>query len=77
VHSSILEILEVPQLMEKCVKSEFYEDSLLLQQYTKQLAKKHSQIPVIQSVVSFGNKIEIIETIRFSDFDWRFYFSGK
>lgn len=45
--TELLEILELPQLMESCLRSNQYSEALELSQYVRHLGAKHGDIPII------------------------------
>ncbi|XP_012253020.2 conserved oligomeric Golgi complex subunit 8 [Athalia rosae] len=51
-NAELLEILEMPQLMESCLRSNQYNEALELSQYARQLGTKHGDIPIIASIVA-------------------------
>lgn len=54
LHTQILEVLEIPQLMDTCVRNQYYDEALELMFYVKRLEKKHivAEIPVLRSVIN-------------------------
>jgi len=50
-HTRLLEILELPQLVETCVRNGHYDEALELRQYASRIAKKLGNIPIVNEVV--------------------------
>lgn len=51
-NAELLEILELPQLMETCIREGKYEEALELAAYVQRVSSKHGNIPVIASIQS-------------------------
>ena len=51
-HSQILEILEIPQLMDTCVRNTYYEEALQLQAHVARLQKKYKSVAVINTIAA-------------------------
>ena len=49
-HTRLLEVLELPQLMETCARSGHYEEALAIQHLTAKLGKTRAHIPLVASV---------------------------
>eukprot|EP00741_Cyanophora_paradoxa_P009332 tig00000144_g9040.t1 len=51
-HTQLLDLLEVPQLMNTCVRNEHYEEALDLQAFAVKLRAMHPDIPVVHRLVA-------------------------
>jgi len=49
-HTSLLEVLELPQLMETVVRNHHYEEALELQAYTSRLVKKQPGVTILEDI---------------------------
>jgi hypothetical protein len=47
-HTQLLEVLEIPQVMETCVRNGYYEEALDLNGHVRRMGKKHGDIPIIK-----------------------------
>ncbi|XP_037959859.1 conserved oligomeric Golgi complex subunit 8-like [Teleopsis dalmanni] len=51
-NSKLLEILELPQLMERCIREGRYEEALELASYVQKMGQNQIHIPIISTIVS-------------------------
>ncbi|KAL4192970.1 hypothetical protein AMTRI_Chr06g197030 [Amborella trichopoda] len=49
-HSTLLDLLEIPQLMDTCVRNGNYDEALDLEAFVTKLSTMHPRLPVIQSL---------------------------
>ncbi|XP_065221370.1 conserved oligomeric Golgi complex subunit 8 [Planococcus citri] len=55
-NGEILQILEIPQFMNTCIRSELYEEALLLTSFVKRLSSQHGDIPLIATIAKDVDK---------------------
>ncbi|KAK3020189.1 hypothetical protein RJ639_047133 [Escallonia herrerae] len=51
-HSTLLDLLEIPQLMDTCVRNGNYDEALDLEAFVCKLSTMHSKLPVIQALAA-------------------------
>ncbi|GLJ36703.1 hypothetical protein SUGI_0738640 [Cryptomeria japonica] len=51
-HNALLDLLEIPQLMDTCVRNGNYDEALDLEGFVSKLATMHPKLPVIQSLAA-------------------------
>ncbi|XP_057505205.1 conserved oligomeric Golgi complex subunit 8-like [Actinidia eriantha] len=51
-HSTLLDLLEIPQLMDTCVRNGNYDEALDLEAFVCKLSTMHPKIPVIQALAA-------------------------
>ncbi|XP_010938315.1 conserved oligomeric Golgi complex subunit 8 [Elaeis guineensis] len=49
-HSTLLDLLEIPQLMDTCIRNGNYDEALDLEAFVQKLSKMHAELPVIQAL---------------------------
>lgn len=54
-HTQLLEVLEIPQVMETCVRNGYYEEALDLNTHVRRMGKKHGDISIIKVSVMYGH----------------------
>ncbi|XP_057416531.1 conserved oligomeric Golgi complex subunit 8 [Lotus japonicus] len=51
-HSTLLDLLEIPQLMDTCVRNGNYDEALDLEAYVGKLSTMHPKLPIIQDLAA-------------------------
>ncbi|KAJ7958380.1 Conserved oligomeric Golgi complex subunit 8 [Quillaja saponaria] len=51
-HSILLDLLEIPQLMDTCVRNGNYDEALDLEAFVSKISAMHPKLPVIQALVA-------------------------
>ncbi|XP_064957749.1 conserved oligomeric Golgi complex subunit 8-like isoform X3 [Musa acuminata AAA Group] len=51
-HSTLLDLLEIPQLMDTCIRNGNYDEALDLEAFVNKLSKMHTELPIIQALAS-------------------------
>ncbi|KAK8458346.1 hypothetical protein SEVIR_3G360400v4 [Setaria viridis] len=51
-HSTLLDLLEIPQLMDTCIRNGNYDEALDLEAFVSKISKLHPDLPVIQGLAA-------------------------
>jgi hypothetical protein len=49
-HSQLLEVLEIPQVVDTCVRNGYYEEALDLCSHVRHMERKHTHIPIVKGI---------------------------
>ena len=61
-HSELLEVLEIPQVMETCVRNGYYEEALELSHHVQRLSTRLKHIPMMQGIArDVANTMELMQ----------------
>ncbi|KAI6652889.1 Conserved oligomeric Golgi complex subunit 8-like [Oopsacas minuta] len=62
-HSELLEVLEIPQVMETCVRNGYYEEALELSHHVQRLSSRLNHIPIMQGIArDVSNTMELMQS---------------
>jgi len=51
-HAQIIEFLEIPQLLDTCVRNQYYEEALELETHVQKLKTRLDSVPIVQNIVT-------------------------
>ncbi|KAF8661191.1 hypothetical protein HU200_057306 [Digitaria exilis] len=51
-HSTLLDLLEIPQLMDTCIRNGNYDEALDLEAFVSKISKLHPDLPVVQGLAA-------------------------
>ncbi|KAF6157243.1 hypothetical protein GIB67_041704 [Kingdonia uniflora] len=51
-HSTLLDLLEIPQLMDTCIRNGNYDEALDLEAFVGKLSRMHPKLPIIQALAA-------------------------
>lgn len=60
-NAQLLEILELPQLMDSFIKDGLYEDALELAAYVRRLYDKHPDIPIFKVTIIYFLNMSLVQ----------------
>ncbi|KAH3767813.1 conserved oligomeric Golgi complex subunit 8 [Pelomyxa schiedti] len=57
---SVIEILEIPQLMDACIRNQAYEEALVLSQHARKQLNQNPSIKLLQLIASETSQLEVV-----------------